>query len=150
MIRGIVILYDGREATQSDIQTIIDGALFIKDSASVEVTQFSGKSLSGMLLRACKAPIMPKEDGDQSVIVIAGMTDMSSWMSFTQTLINRLTHVDINNDNDRALLKACSFLSKSSREVPVSKEVAKQYEFTEQYRDIVRQFYRVYQNGQNI
>jgi hypothetical protein len=146
--RALVLIYNGREATQGDIQTIINNALFIKDSA--EVTQFSGEDLSGMLLRACKAPIMPKEDGDQSVIVIAGMTDMSSWMSFTQTLINRLTHVDINNDNDRALLKACSFLSKPSREVPVSKEVAKQYEFTEQYRDIVRQFYRVYQNGQNI
>lgn len=146
--RALVLIYNGREATQGDIQTIINNALFIKDSA--EVTQFSSKDLSGMLLRACKAPIMSKEDGDQSVIVIARMTDMSTWMTFTQTLINRLTHIDITDKDDCAFLKACSFLSKSSKEVPVSKEIAKQYEFTEQYRDTIRQFYRVYQNGQNI
>ena len=147
-MRALVLLYNGREATQSDIQTIIDNALFIKDSA--EVTQFSEKNLSGILIRACKVPVMPTEDGDQSVIVIARMTDMSTWMAFTQTLINRLTHIDITDKDDCAFLKACSFLSKSSKEVPVSKEIAKQYEFTEQYRDIIRQFYRVYQNGQNI
>lgn len=147
-MRAIVLMYNGREATQGDIQTIINNALFIKDSA--EFTQFSGEKLCGILLRACKVPIMPAEDGDQSVIVIAGMTDMSTWMSFTQTLINRLTHIDITDKDDCAFLKACSFLSKSSKEVPVSHEIAKNYNFTEQYRDIIRQFYRVYQNGQNI
>ena len=71
-------------------------------------------------------------------------------MSFTQTLINRLTNIEITDKNDCAFLKACSFLSKSSKEVPVSREIAKKYNFTEKYRDIIRQFYRVYQDGQNI
>lgn len=150
MVRGIVILYDGREATQSEIQELINDAIFIANDSKPTVTQFSGEKIANVLLSTCKVPSMSKEEGDQSVIVIARMTDISTWMSFTQTLINRLTHIDITNKDDCAFLKACSFLSKSSKEVPVSKEIAKQYGFTEQYRDVVRQFYRIYQNGQNI
>lgn len=147
MVRGIVILYDGREATQSEIQEFINDAIFIANDSKPTVTQFSGEKIANVLLSTCKVPSMPKEEGDQSVIVMAGMTDMTSFMSFSQTFINKLNSIDITDKNDNSFIRACSFLSKSAKEVPVSRSIAEKYGFTTVMRETIRSIYKEYKNG---
>lgn len=147
MVRGIVILYDGREATQSEIQEFINDAIFIANDSKPTVTQFSGEKIANVLLSTCKVPSMPKEEGDQSVIVMAGMTDMTSFMSFSQTFINKLNNIDITDKNDNSFIRACSFLSKSAKEVPVSRSIAEKYGFTTVMRETIRSIYKEYKNG---
>lgn len=150
MVRGIVILYDGREAAQGDIQELINDALFIAGDSKPTVVQFSGEKIANVLLSTCKVPSMPKEDGDQSVIVMAGMTDMTSFMSFSRTFITKLTNIDITNKEDNAFIRACSFLSKSAKEVPVSRSIAEKYGFTAVMRETIRSIYKEYKNGENL
>lgn len=140
-------MYDGREATQSEIQEFINDAIFIANDSKPTVTQFSGEKIANVLLSTCKVPSMPKEEGDQSVIVMAGMTDMTSFMSFSQTFINKLNSIDITDKNDNSFIRACSFLSKSAKEVPVSRSIAEKYGFTTVMRETIRSIYKEYKNG---
>lgn len=145
-MRVIAIVYDGRGASINEIEEMLNNCPFIEDGSHPNVTQYDEDKIIGLVVNASHIPEMHTEDGDESVKVITHMTNGLRGGDFSVKIVKKLANIDITKDNDRAFIKACSFLSKPESEVPVSTRVADKYRFTATKRDIVRQLYKAFEN----
>lgn len=145
-MRIIAIVYDGRGASVNEVEELLNNCSFIKDGSHPRVTQYDEDKLLGLVVNASNIPEMHVEDGDESVKVFTHMINMMEGNDFSVKVIKKLTSADITVDTDRAFIRACSFLSKPNREVPVSPEIAKKYRFSDSKREILRQLYKVFEN----
>lgn len=147
-MKAIVILYDGVTPVMSAVRELIENAPFITNHSDVEVKFFDEDSIAGLVAKTCVIPTMSVEDGNSSVEVIATLCSTKSSLRFMTDLAKRFEWAEEGKESDAAkgFLRACSILSKSDREAPVSKAVAQKYGFTQKHRDIVRTFYKDYLN----
>lgn len=147
-MKAIVILYDGVTPVMSVVKQLIENAPFIVNQSDVEVKFFDEDSLAGLVAKTCVIPTMSVEDGNSSVEVIATLCSTKTSLRFMTDLAKRFVDAEDDRDSDatKGFLRACSILSKSDRDAPVSKAVAQKYGFTQKHRDIVRTFYKDYLN----
>lgn len=147
-MKALVIFYDGNTPTTVDVQNLAENASFI--TGKCEVVPFSADKIAGMLVSSCKAPKVDVESGDDAVTIIVGLTDMSTFVSFSSSIIELFRKAENNfDDTAKVFLKACSILSQPDIAAPISSEVARKYGFTYAMRDTIRQFYKHWNNGKN-
>ena len=145
-MRIIAIVYDGRGASINEVEEMLNNCPFIEDGSQPNVTQYDEDKIIGLVVNASHIPGMHTEDGDESVKVITHMTNGLRGGDFSVKVVKKLANIDITKDDDRAFVKACSFLSKSEDEAPVSTRVADKYRFTATKREIIRQLYKAFEN----
>lgn len=147
-MKAIVILYDGVTPVMSAVQKLIENAPFIVNHSDVEVKFFDEDSIAGLVAKTCIIPTMSVEDGNSSVEVIATLCSTKTSLRFMTDLAKRFVDAEDDRDSDatKGFLRACSILSKSDKDAPVSRAVAQKYGFTQKHRDIVRTFYKDYLN----
>lgn len=147
-MKAVVILYDGVTPVMSAVKELIENAPFITNHSDVEVKFFDEDSIAGLVAKTCVIPTMSVEDGNASVEVIATLCSTKSSLRFMTDLAKRFVDVEDGKESDatKGFLRACSILSKSDKDAPVSRVVAQKYGFTQKHRDIVRTFYKDYLN----
>lgn len=147
-MKAVVILYDGVTPVMSAVKELIENAPFITNHSDVEVKFFDEDSIAGLVAKTCVIPTMSVEDGNSSVEVIATLCSTKTSLRFMTDLAKRFVDVEDGKESDatKGFLRACSILSKSDKDAPVSRAVAQKYGFTQKHRDIVRTFYKDYLN----
>jgi hypothetical protein len=147
-MKAIVILYDGVTPVMGAVKELIENAPFITNHSDVDVKFFDEDSIAGLVAKTCVIPTMSVEDGNASVEVIATLCSTKTSLRFMTDLAKRFVDAedDRNSDATKGFLRACSILSKSDKDAPVSRAVAQKYGFTQKHRDIVRTFYKDYLN----
>lgn len=147
-MKAVVILYDGVTPVMSAVKELIENAPFITNHSDVDVKFFDEDSIAGLVAKTCVIPTMSVEDGNASVEVIATLCSTKTSLRFMTDLAKRFVDAedDRNSDATKGFLRACSILSKSDKDAPVSRAVAQKYGFTQKHRDIVRTFYKDYLN----
>lgn len=147
-MKAVVILYDGVTPVMSAVKELIENAPFITNHSDVDVKFFDEDSIAGLVAKTCVIPTMSVEDGNSSVEVIATLCSTKTSLRFMTDLAKRFVDVEDGKESDatKGFLRACSILSKSDKDAPVSRAVAQKYGFTQKHRDIVRTFYKDYLN----
>ena len=141
-MKALVIFYEGVIPNRHEVNKVIDSASFITGKASF--VPFEEDKIAGIVVKSCNAPKITVEDGDNSVVVLAGMCDMGSFQ-FGIDIMKHLNDPSIHQtESGTAFLKACSLLAKTAKEVPVSRETADKYGFTVKHRECVRNLYKAY------
>lgn len=141
-MKALVIFYEGVLPSRHEVESLIDRASFI--TGKVDFVPFEEDKLAGLVVKACSAPKITVEDGNNAVIVIAGMCSMKP-LEFAIDIMKHLNDPDLHEtESGTAFLKACSLLSKTVKEVPVSKGVAEKYGFTPAHRECLRNLYKAY------
>ena len=141
-MKALVIFYEGVLPSKFEVEKLVNEASFIKGETTF--VPFEEDKIAGIIVRSCAAPKITVEDGNNAVTVIAGMCSMKPF-EFAIDVMKHLNDQSVHEtEAGTAFLKACSLLSKTAKEVPVSREIADKYGFTVMHRECIRNLYKAY------
>lgn len=119
-MNALVIFYSGELPTKTELESAIAKMGFIASPISAHT--LSGDNVARLLLRTGERPKQNTEEGDNAIIMLAGLTRMTNSSQFIVDIFD--AYVDGND----AILRCCSILAQG---FPYTKGVAKKYGFTE-------------------
>lgn len=145
-MKAIVIIYKGETPLKSEIDKIVNNAEFIKGDATVHIV--SEKKLAGMLVSSAKQPKINTEEGDSAAIYVAGMCrDTTDITTLSIDVITNLTKSVTNPSPElEAFVRACSTIAQRN---PISLDIRKKYDITDNTIEVITRLYQAWANGQN-
>lgn len=145
-MKAIVIIYKGETPLKSEVDKIVNESSFITGDATVHIV--SEKKLAGILVGTAKPPKVNTEEGDAAAIYVAGICrDTTDITKLSIDIISNLTKsITKPSPETEAFVRACSTIAQRN---PISLDVRKKYDITDNTIEVITRLYQAWANGQN-